>query len=231
MTCHQMDVRSQILLLFKLRLFKTALIMGFLLPQASQALSCRHAHKAAFEAFRDVFREAYLSPMIYRPAQCGLNIRKLLLHFQKENIRLRNPQVVFLLHEKRQVSGGPILPGQLLPAMNRSFERAWLFHVVLKVEDVKTGEPLILDLDSKSTAIPLEKYFETMFPSANQKDRLAMMTARIVDVPSYMLAFEDFLVHNPGLNQNTVVGAFLKKTEYPTLSVRQWIEQIRPATH
>ena len=230
-----MVVGSRILLLFRAKAVQLVLFLGIsfvgLFWQPALAVpACRHVHKTESEALQSVFREAFSSTQIYRPGQCGLNIKKLLLHFQEAGINPRNPEIVFLLHEKRKFAGGPTLASQILPAMSRSFEKAWLFHVVLKVEDARTGEPMILDLDYRSTVTPLRKYFDLMFPPEDQKDRLSQMTARIVDVPSYMKAFEDFLAVNKHGDQNQVVGSFrdLKLTLYPTLSVREWIEQVNP---
>lgn len=174
-------------------------------------------------SLHNAFRSAFYDKEIYLPTQCGLNIKKLLVKFKQTGVTLKNPQVLFLLHEKKRFSGLPPAPSQLMPAKNRGHEKAWLFHVVLKIEDPVTGEMLILDLDHRPEPIPIAQYFDSMFPQNSKDDRLSLIPAKLIDVPAYLKAFEDFQATSGRHDQNEVVGAFRnpKDTRFPILTVRE----------
>ena len=166
---------------------------------------------------------------LYNPGQCGRNVKELSLYLLQENIPLRNAEVIFILHEKRRVAGGPLLPGPLMPGPNRSFQKVWDFHVVLKMEDPSSGEPLILDLDSKAHPQPLRLYFVEMFPLHQDLDRYSKIEVRVLALETYLLAFDEFhLKSDPKkpIDENSVVAAF-RQSFLPDGSLNQPTETLQ----
>lgn len=225
------------------RIFGKVAMLGlivFLMVVSSPAAfgSCKEVatkaivEKAAeVESLTEVFQQAFLKVgEIYRPHQCGRNVKQLILELQSKGFPLSQMKVLFLLHEKQQFAGGPILPGALRPRLSRNNDQHWDFHVVLQFDPARGRQPLILDLDSMSSPQPIKNYFTAMFPSRSS-DRLEQMALRVIDAQTYLQAFEKYYqTRDPllTLDDNYVVGDFrdLNLPGFPITSVRTYLNQL-----